>query len=383
MADMPTLGQVTAASLNLRDGPDGNIVAVMPKGTSVEVKGSSGTWYQISATIKAQAVTGYASQKFITVSGTAPAPSAGTSTAGSAAPPTGVPVADDGTHTVTVSGGKAIGPDGKSFAKQYKLGFYTYGRTTLSSWLASTTPSTLSPSVVRVVRAVSLNEGMLEAVNSWDSAHMSFGIFQWTAGSGGDDGELAGLLVRLKQSAPSVFNDCFGRYGLDATLPGADAATGKLTLNGAALSSSTDKDKLRSSTWAYRFYRAGCFAEVRQAELELAAARIPRFLRQKVRGFTIGEWFTSEHGVALVLDQHVNRPGYVLGSIEAAIGALPAGMATNPATWTSAEEAKLIDEYSDAREHTKMTDPVLRATRISDCVHAGTLSDDRGSFSST
>jgi hypothetical protein len=382
MADMPTLGQVTAASLNLRDGPDGNIVAVMPKGTSVEVKGSSGTWYQVSATIKAQAVTGYASQKFITVSGTAPASPAGTSTAGAAPPPppSGVPVADDGTHTVTVSGGKAIGPDGKSFATKSGPGFVTYGRTTLVTWLGIAPQPSVKPSVVSTVRAVSINEGKLEAVNSWDSAHLSFGIFQWTAGPGDDEGELAALLVRLKQAAPGAFQDCFGRYGLDATLPQPNSPTGSLSLNGVPLKTSPQKDALRTATWAYRFFRAGWFDEVRQAEFDLACARIDRFIGLKVRGFAIGDWFKSQHGIALVLDQHVNRPGYVVSSINAAIGALPAAVAANPTNWTTTEERQLIEAYSDAREHTQMTDPAGRATRISDCVHAGTLSDDRGSF---
>ena len=78
----------------------------------------------------------------------------------------------------------AIGPDGRSFASVQRNGFFTVGITTLDTWLAGNPAGlNLAPSLMRVLRAVSRNEGRLEAVNSWDTAFLSFGMFQWTAGA--------------------------------------------------------------------------------------------------------------------------------------------------------------------------------------------------------
>ena len=225
-----------------------------------------------------------------------------------------------------------------------------------------------------------MNEGRLEAVNSYDNAHMSFGVFQWTAGSGDDAGELAGLISLVAEKEPSAFDDCFKRYKLGSKLSGSGAVTGLLTLDGKELQTSADKAQLRSPAWAYRFWRAGHDEGVRRCELALAAARIAQFRDMQVKGHAISDWISSEYGTALILDEHVNRPGHVPGTLETAILAMKGGKPLDPTGWTTAEEGKLIAHYLDAREATSMTDPAQRATRITDCVHDATLSDARGSF---
>jgi hypothetical protein len=352
-------GRVTATSLNLRDAPEGAVIGSLGRGDRVTILDQQDGWMSVSATVGGATKLGWASAQFID--------------AVPAAPP-----ADDGSASVTVAAGKAIGPDGRAFASVQGKGFFTLGQTTLEAWLAASPPGlSLAPSLIRVVQAVSRNEGRLEAVNSYDNCFLSFGLFQWTSGAKDQPGELAGLLALIRRSDPQAFDDCFGRYGLGVALQN-DGKTGFLTLAGAALKTAQDKEALRSADWAYRFWKAGQNDGVRAAELDFAAARVPGFLRLPVAGRAVRDWLSSEYGVALLLDEHVNRPGHVPGTLKNAIDGLPPG--TDPARWGDAEEADLILRYIAAREATNMTDPAKRATSIGDCVRAGTLSDKRGSF---
>jgi hypothetical protein len=356
-------GQVRATSLNLRDAPNGAVIGLLRNGDSVTILDAKDGWVSVSATVDGATKLGWVNAKFIDTTIGVPPP------------------ADDDATPVTVVAGKAIGPDGRSFASVHGKGFVTFGLTTLDSWLAGNPAGlSLAPSLIRVVRAVSANEGRLEAINSYDNSFLSFGLFQWTAGPNDQPGELAGLLALVQRANSDVFQNYFGRHGLGIALEGA-AKAGFLTLDGAALKEAADKDKLRAVEWAYRFWRAGQDDTVRACELNLAAARVSGFLRQLVAGHPVGDWLSSEYGVALLLDEHVNRPGHVPGTLKSAVDSLPPG--TDPTGWGDPEEADLIGRYITAREATNMTQPAERAISIGDCVHAGTLSDKRGSFVAT
>jgi hypothetical protein len=362
-----TAALVTGQGLRLRAAPGGEVIASLPKGARVEAFETAAGWTRIELADQGQVRRGWVSAQFLAQAVAPPAAPAFI--------PPAPPMADDETHRVSVVGDQAIAPDGRAFARKFKAGFYTLGRTALADWLADTPPpADLSPSVVRVVRAVSLNEGRLEAVNSYDNCYLSFGLFQWTAGQGSEPGELPALIARLKQAAPAAYDDCFGRYGLDARLPSAGAVTGRLTLKGVDLVAPLQKQQLRGADWAYRFWRAGHHHQVRAASLAHAAARIGRFLDAAVAGHRLRDWLTSEHGIALVLDEHVNRPGHVPATLASAIATL--GLADPD----PAKEAALIRAYEAARVKTSMTDPKLRAQRLAECVHDGVLSAEPGSF---
>jgi hypothetical protein len=291
-----------------------------------------------------------------------------------------IPPADDPAHPVTVHGNKAVGPDGRAFATVARGGFVTFGITPLADWLKSNpAPPNITASTARAVRAVSLNEGKLEAINSYDNAFLSFGMFQWTAGTGADPGELAALLELVRVTDPGAFAEYFARYSLGVLLPSAHSTTGYLTLDGSVLRNPADKAQLRGAEWAYRFWRAGHDDTVRRCELIHAAARIERFYRRAAARQTIADWLTSEFGVAMVLDEHVNRPGHVPGTLDDAIANLPAGTA-DPANWSTADEQLLIQLYVEVRNGTNMTKPAQRADEITNCVNSGTLSDQRGSY---
>jgi hypothetical protein len=362
-----TEGIVDATNLNLRDAPGGNVVGVLRKGDRLAILATEGDWIHVSAPLAGGTKLGWVSAAFVAVaSGAAP-----------------LPPADDDANPVTVSGGKALGPDGTAFAGAHGAGFATLGLTTLDAYLAGATSAAgLAPSVVRAVAAVSANEGRLEAINSYDNAFLSFGLLQWTAGPANGPGELAALLALVQRTDAAVFQEYFGRYGVGVAPP--DSATsvstsGFLTISDSVLRKSADKAQLRSAAWAYRFWRAGHDETVRGCQLALAASRIDGFLRRPVGGRTVGNFMTSEYGVALVLDEHVNRPGHVPATLASAIAALPTN-AADPTRWGDSEEGDLIRRYVLARNATNMTDAANRATRIADCVRDGRLSAARGSF---
>lgn len=292
-------------------------------------------------------------------------------------PVAALPPADDATHKCSVVSKAALGPDGQKFASVSGPGFFTIGKTTMDAYLAGAKPPGVSDSTVRVIRAMCVNEGRLEAINSYDNSFLSIGIFQWTAGAGANPGELARLLADLKAADVAAFQALFGRYGLDARIAGPTSVTGAILLDGTELKTAAQKAVLRRVEWAYRFWRAGHHPAMRAAQFALAVSRIGRFRTLATAGKPLNAWMTSELGIALMLDEHVNRPGHVPGTLKTAIATVGGG---DPAAWTTANERKLIDAYIAAREGT-MTDSSLRAKNIRAFVTRGELSDARGSFS--
>lgn len=292
----------------------------------------------------------------------------------------GLPPADSPARPVKLDDNRVLTPDGRPFATRFRRGYVTNGSTTLAAWLKTVpAPASINSSALRVLDAMCVIEGKLEAVNSWDGAHISFGFFQWTAGMGGD-GELPVLLSDLKAADPAAFHDCFGQYGLDARVASAAATTGKLLLNGEVLDTDAEKDVLRSPAWTYRFWRSGHHPSMRLAQLALAARRIKRFQDAKTAGRKLRDWINSEYGIALILDQHINRPGHVPKTLEQAIAAVAGSLPGDPATWGKAEEQRLIDAYLDKRDDTNMTDSAKRAAKVASFVRDRQISDDRKSF---
>ncbi|MBK8168693.1 MAG: hypothetical protein IPK64_22320 [bacterium] len=238
------------------------------------------------------------------------------------------------------------------------------------------------------MEAVSANEGKLEAINTWDNAFLSFGILQWTAGTDTSTGELPALLERLKQDYAVIFQELFGRYGLDMQLrPGGFLSKpgflpgGYFSIDGVVLKTEEQKEKLRTLEWAYRFWWAGHHDLVRVTQIKQAMGRINTFYRNPsslLNNRSVADYVTSECGVALLLDQHVNRPGHVPGTLAKAVDSL-SGMG-DPQQWSDADEARLLDLYVVLREKTTMTDPINRAHVVFEAADKGILSRRRGSF---
>jgi hypothetical protein len=362
---MPRTGVVTATNLNLRETPGGPVLKVLPRGTEVEVIEDQGDFLKISAAGE----TGFVKASFIDFAPEEPLPGP----------------ASGGFH---FDGTTAVAPDGTRFAKKFKLGVYNNGDTTIGQFV-SMNPDLfdVSPSRLRVMQAVSNNEGRLEAINTWDNAFLTFGAFQWTVGPGNGAGELPALLDRLKRRDSGTFNRYFGDHGLDISTisqPPGVTPTGFFSLNGTRLSSASQKERLRSLEWAYQFWLAGHDDVVRTVEVEHAIGRVDLFYRNpahKIGQFMVGDYVTSEYGVALLLDEHVNRPGHVPGTLAKAVESyVTESGRLDPSEWNDTDEARLLTRYISFRANTNMTDSNARADKIRAEVEAGKASAARESY---
>lgn len=250
----------------------------------------------------------------------------------------------------------------------------------------------LSESSIRVITPVSANEGNLNAINSWDNSFMTFGMFQWTLGQGGNKGELPALLLALKNAEPAVFQQYFGQYGID--LVQTNKSTGYLSLNGEKVNTVAEKEKFRKGPlWAFRFWQAGLDARMKKVQVQHSLDRINSFWTndnyKPLNKFFISDLVTSEYGICLLLDHHVNRPGHLMsfsiGRKDIVGQALKkAGLAdTKPHQWTTVEEQQLIKAYLPLRFASSMTHSKQRAQKIKGYLDKGLLSAERFSYQPT
>ena len=249
----------------------------------------------------------------------------------------------------------------------------------------------VTTSEVNLMIAVAENEGRLDAINTWDNAFLSFGMFQWTAGQRTDPGELPAFLARIKNENRDLFDKYCGQHGLDVAdiqPAGWESSptgpiTGRFVLRGQKIRSVAEKAQLREAPWAFYFWRAGQDEEVQAMEIKHALGRLGQFYdtdRYTAGGHRIAELITSEYGVGLILDNHVNRPAYVRQCLQKAL--TQTGL-DNPSGWGTAEERRLIDAYLAIRVNhgaSPMTDAEKRARVTKKYLDRGVISDARGSF---
>lgn len=276
--------------------------------------------------------------------------------------------------------------------KSFRIGVYHFGNHRPEAFIESAPPQlralNMSESLIRVMVAVSVNEGNLDAVNTWDNSFMTFGMFQWTLGAKDAKGELPALLKKIKAKDASVFQQAFGQYGIDISDNSTNSTYGYLTLNGQLLNTRRRKELLRTDEWAVRFFEAGQDQNIQAVQVEHAASRLLNFYwkeRLKTTGDLLSDVVTSEFGVALLLDNHVNRPGYVRRCVDKAMETM---QNQNPSTWETAEEEELIKAYlrvrktypDDGNPDRPMTDAAKRGDRNIKLVKQGKLKIERGSF---
>jgi Bacterial SH3 domain len=362
---MAQSGTVIPEGLNLRATPGGTVIKVLAKGTIVEILEDLGDFLKVNAT----GDVGFVKASLIQRDSGSGASSGGTF------------------HFV---GNKAVAPDGTVFGQKFQQGIFNNGKTSIAAFVGANPASfpTLSASRLRVMSAVSVNEGKLEAINTFDNAFLTFGCFQWTVGTGSGAGELPAMVNQLKKTDPAAFTQLLGQFGLDVasvTSPPGQTPTGFFSLNGNVVKTANDKQsKLRTLEMAFRFFRGGQDDRMRKVEVEYAASRIDLFYREanhKIRNLFIADFVSSEFGVALLLDEHVNRPGHVPGTLEGAVNQfITATGKSDPTTWTNQDEATLLNIYIQRRNNTNMTDSNDRANRIRQAVNNGLASAQRGSF---
>ncbi|MBD2176673.1 LysM peptidoglycan-binding domain-containing protein [Pseudanabaena sp. FACHB-1998] len=276
------------------------------------------------------------------------------------------------------------------FAKTRNLGLYRFGIFKLRDFItyggSLLQRMQMSPSEINVMLVTSANEGSLDAINTWDNQYLSFGIFQWTLGSAGQQGELPAFLTNVKRRYPNEFQYYFGQFGLDAS--SLDGITGWMSLNGIRLVTEADKNLMRQPIWALRFAIAGMDAIIQSIQVLHAISRLDRFYftpTQSLQGYALSQVLSSEFAAALLLDHHVNRPSHVIGCVAEAIarsGLTPAQIAQSPID----QESAIIQNYLTIRETyggaNAMTKSRDRAELIRKAIGTGNLSPQRFSFRS-
>ncbi len=266
-------------------------------------------------------------------------------------------------------------------------GLYTRGERTIKDFIESDGELlknlAMTDSSINVMSAVSDNEGKLEAINAYDGAFLSFGIFQWTLGVGEYDGELPALLKKIKAAYPDTFQMYFGQFGLDVAEDTGNTY-GFLTLDGKKLKPRQEKKLLRNWDWVYRFWRAGLDPHVQAVEVQHALGRLQNFYwKHKAHGFTLNQIITSEFGIGLLLDNHVNLPALPKECIAAAME--KTGL-KDPTNWTTAEERQVLETYLELRPtfkwkgHGPMFDAKNRGETTRRYLKSGLISDERNSF---
>ena len=364
-------GFVSVDFLNLRVEPDGNVLDILTEGMALKILEIRGDWMCVTV----RGLTGYVKKAYVKIKSP------------EKLPPPVEPSTIAGFH---FEGDSAVAPDGVHFGHRFKGGLFNNGQTGISDFIDKNSTRFLdcAGSLLRVMAAVSQNEGKYEAINTWDNAFLSFGIFQWTSGVGSAAGELPALIHQLQERYPETFHQYFGVYNLGITpiqAASASPANGYFTLSGTSLIVPAAKAALRSLPWAYRFWLSGQDDNVREVQTRHAMERIHLFYHndhRKIGNFFVSDYVTSEYGVALMLDEHVNRPGHVPLIMSNAVKLLRGQVAVDePQSWGDNEERLLLQKYLNLRLRTSMTDSAKRAESIARYVKKGLLTDKRHSFS--
>jgi len=243
---------------------------------------------------------------------------------------------------------------------------------------------------LQIVAAIVVNEGFLDAVRLRDRGILSLGIQQSSAHV---DIELPALLWRYKQMAPAEFELFFGIYNLDLRADGHDGhgnprfkfqriqpdathvdlntwASRRDFFGGHTVGTTTSF----TTDWAARC-RMPAIASLRYraAQVLEAASRLDRIVREAgnitVAGVPVAltDVITSQQGVALILDAHINQTGHVPADLQAA------ATAAGPQPDANALDQAITSQYALIR-HTHNT-PARNAN-----INALHLNVNHGSF---
>ena len=289
--------------------------------------------------------------------------------------------------TNTIQGKYNVATDGTITGKfkRFRKGNFVYGSQKMVDFIKGNKELLedygITESAMNVMMAVSENEGNLDAINTWDNCYMTFGMFQWTLGAKHGSGELPALLKKIKEAEPEIFAEFYGKHGLDVASDTGNVY-GFVTLNGKKINRAQDKAQFRSGEWSFVFWKGGNTNKyIKAIQVEHALSRLKTFYwKMKINGFPIADIITSEYGVGLILDNHVNRPGYVKPCIRKAMQ--ETGL-MNPKTWGKREEQRVIEAYVRIRATyggSPMTHANKRAAVTKKYVTNGLISMERNSF---
>lgn len=166
-----------------------------------------------------------------------------------------------------------------------------------------------------VFTAVSLLEGGLDSVNTYDTGFVSVGFIQFASLSGGA-GSLGQVLLNQKTQNPESFRRDFQRYGLDVNREGRlvalDLADGTERVGPDAA-----RQIIRDKRLIAVFQRAGRFSKENQVSQLQVADRMYYPADETVvitaggrfQTFRVRDFVKSEAGLATLMDRKVNTGG--------------------------------------------------------------------------
>lgn len=256
---------------------------------------------------------------------------------------------------------------------------------TSPAWQGLINAGTATDSVQRVVSRMADNEGALDAVQAYDNQIASLGAMQKTINPAGN-GELPRQVYEFSQSNPAAYQRLFESQGWTAAHTGAGTTPGDYTMsycdpndpNAPTLTGTALNDHIRQPNNPARWqetlgplFRAGRDADFQQKQIGDFVTRLDDALAKVPRGsYTqpISSYLSSEQAAALVLDQDVNRPGYVATDMGRALNTFYAAnpkASQDPTQWTAQERARyepqIVAAYTSVR---RMTDADTRAQHI-------------------
>lgn len=233
-----------------------------------------------------------------------------------------------------------------------------------------------------ILIAMSENEGNMDAIQSYDSEVVTVGAMQKTVKDEVDmegKGELTIQLAKFRDMHPYLYKfhmlDCGWSVegsGLEATIYYED----KLLTGGEKLTSTELKNIIRQNCNAKAY---GSIIKNKPLAALLKVILLPEYLDLQVRDFIerlheaentsvttttkIKDYIKSQFGRAVVLDHHINRPGFVKKDFKDAVDSFFAKnpkVNANPELWGNdfdIYESKILEEYKSFR---RMTDSITR-----------------------
>ncbi|MGR2678892.1 hypothetical protein [Chromobacterium haemolyticum] len=250
-------------------------------------------------------------------------------------------------------------------------------------WAGMVKDGEVTESEKRIIFIMSANEGNLDTVQAYDSETLTAGAMQKTINPKGS-GEFPAQVADFKEKHPDLYKSLFENCGW--TIEGNGPATRKMYYSdneltgGAKLTGEELKKLLRDSgKFNKKTYSKKENQEFRPLAAIIKAIKHECFLEHQVRDFIkrlrlvvnlkitdgkivgkVSDYFKSDFGRAVVLDQHVNRPGYVEADIKSAVHAYIAkhpNVNPDPAAWGGNHtkiESGVLEIYGNARRGTDM-----------------------------
>lgn len=237
---------------------------------------------------------------------------------------------------------------GDYYGPKTSAGAHTWDSTEVTPSLFGLSGRDSTYNVIHAVAQIECN-GQLDNLNAYDAAVLSAGLYHWTLpqvdDAPVDAGELCGFLSYLKSEYPDAYEKTFRRFGADVDTEWGNegealftslrkyvASVEKMGPDGFERMPTGTEDKTREEAiqdwyyfrswhWYYRFimasrtidgFQEACYEYARMRVEDILSVSWENPLEYWPEDTTIGDVFTSEKAVAMLLRWHVLSPGTIV-----------------------------------------------------------------------